>query len=113
MHELSIACGLVRAASEEAARHGVSRVTKVELLLGALAGVEPDALRFCFPAAAAGTACEGAELSIEIVPARGRCAHCDATSEVRDFMSACPVCGAWPLGLEGGREMTLRALEVG
>jgi len=112
MHELSIACGLVKTAVNEAERHGASRVVSIELVLGALTGVEPEALSFCFPMAAAGTTCAGAELKIEIEAAKGRCGRCDATSEVRDLMSPCPHCGGWPLGLEGGREMRVRALEV-
>jgi hydrogenase nickel incorporation protein HypA/HybF len=112
VHELSIACGLVRTAVGEATRHGAARVLELDLVVGALTGVEPDALAFCFPMAAAGTLCEGAELKIEIEPARGHCTSCDATSEVSSLMSPCPRCGAWPLGLEGGREMKLRSVEV-
>jgi hydrogenase nickel incorporation protein HypA/HybF len=112
MHELSLAQSLIQASIDEAARHGASRVVSVDLVIGALAGVEPEALSFCFPVAAAGTVCDGAELRIEIEPATGRCASCTSTSEVRDLMSSCPQCGAWPLGLTGGREMRLRALEV-
>ena len=112
MHELSIARGIVRTATEAASRHGAARVVKVDVVVGALCGVEPGALAFCFPAAAAGTVCEGAELAIEVEPATGYCERCASKSDVRDFMSPCPACGAWPLGLEGGREMKLRALEV-
>jgi len=112
MHELSIACSLVKAAIDEAARHGVARVVKVDVVLGALSGVEMEALTFCFPAVARGTALEGARLEVEIEPARGHCGACGADSEVRDFMSPCPSCGAWPIGIEGGREMRLKALEV-
>ncbi len=112
MHELSIAQDLVQAAVDEVGRHGGSRVVSVELVIGALVGVEPEALTFCFPVAAAGTVCDGAELRIEIEPATGHCSNCTTTSEVRELMSPCPQCGAWPLGLTGGREMRLRALEV-
>lgn len=112
MHELSIACGLVQSAVSEAARHGATRVTSLDLVLGALTGVEPAALTFCFPAAAAGTVCDGAELRIEVEPARGWCNHCNTCSDVRELMSPCPRCGAWPMDLEGGREMRLRSLEV-
>lgn len=112
MHELSIACSLVKAASDEATRQGATHVVKVDVVLGALSGVEMDSLMFCFPAVARGTVCEGAGLNVEIVPALGRCPGCATTSEVRDFMSACPKCGSWPLGIKGGREMTLRALEI-
>lgn len=112
MHELSIACSLVKAAVTEATRHGATRVAKIEVVLGALSGVEMDALLFCFPAVARGTVCEGARLDVEIEPARGHCALCGSDCEVLDFMSACPECGAWPIGIEGGRDMRLRALEV-
>jgi hydrogenase nickel incorporation protein HypA/HybF len=112
VHELSIACELVKSAAAEATRHGAARVVGVDLVLGALTGVEPDALAFCFPVAAAGTPCDGAELRIEIEPAKGRCADCAATSEINSLMSPCPRCGAWPIGLEGGREMRLRSVEV-
>ena len=112
MHELSIACSLVKAAIEEAARHGVTRVARVDVVLGALSGVEMEALTFCFPAVARGTVCEGATLDVEVEPARGHCPACGSTSDVRDFMSSCPSCGTWPIGLEGGREMRLKALEV-
>ncbi len=112
MHELSIACSLVKTAVDEARRNGSSRVVSLDLVLGALAGVQPDALTFCFPVAAAGTACEGAHLHIEIEPAKGHCVQCDATSDILDLMSACPQCGTWPIGLDGGREMRLRSVEV-
>jgi hydrogenase nickel incorporation protein HypA/HybF len=112
MHELSIACSLVKAAVDEAERNGATHVVKLDVVLGALSGVEMDALLFCFPAVARGTVCEGAGLDVEIQPATGHCHVCFSTSEVSDFLSPCPQCGEWPLGLEGGREMKLRSLEV-
>lgn len=112
LHELSIACSLVKTAALEAARHGITRVTKVDVVLGALAGVEMDALLFCFPAVARGTVCEGAALDIEVEAATGHCPACGGVTEVRDYMNRCSACGSWPLGVEGGRDMRVRALEV-
>lgn len=112
MHEMSIAVSLVQTSLEQAAVHGAGGVSRVFLRLGALSGVEPEALKFCFPMAAAGTLCEGAELEIQVQPARGLCGRCGATSLVHGLMDPCPGCGAWPLGLEGGREIQLESLEV-
>jgi hydrogenase nickel incorporation protein HypA/HybF len=112
VHELSIATSLVETAVRNAEVAGARTVVSLELKLGALAGVEPEALSFCFPVAARGTICEGAELKLEIVPASGTCAACGALSEVRDLLEPCPACGAWPLAVEGGREMRLESLEV-
>jgi hydrogenase nickel incorporation protein HypA/HybF len=112
MHELSIATSLVETAARCAEANGASRVTGLNVRLGALSGVEPEALSFCFPIAARETPCEGAELKLEIVPAAGTCGKCGARTEVRDLLAPCPACGEWPLGVEGGREMQLTSLEV-
>lgn len=112
MHELSIAQNLVRIASETAAQRGAGRVLRLEVRLGALAGVQTDALSFCFPVAAKATVCEGATLQLTVVPALGTCGQCGGSCEVSDPMAPCPTCDAWPLLLEGGSEMTLRCLEV-
>lgn len=112
MHELSIAVSLIQSTVEQALARGATGVSRIHLRLGALSGVEPEALDFCFPLAARGTLCEGAELDIEVRAARGVCAACGQTSPIHGLMEPCPACGAWPLALEGGREIQLEALEV-
>jgi len=112
VHELSIATSLVETAARNAEAAGARSVVSLDLKVGALAGVEPDALSFCFPVAARGTICEGAELRLEVGPGSGTCAACGGKTEVRDLLAPCPACGAWPLAVEGGREMRLESLEV-
>jgi len=112
MHELSIAMSLVEAACREARANGAHSVRRVQVVLGALSGIEPDALCFCFPIAAQETLCAAAELELRVVPASGRCQHCGQHSDVTDLLAPCPACGSWPLVVEGGREMLLESLEV-
>ncbi len=112
MHELSIAMSLVQTAVRHAEAEGARSVQRVKVRVGALSGVEPDALSFCFPVAARESLCEGADLDLEIVPGAGTCPACGATSEVRDLMAPCPTCGSWPLAVEGGRDLALDSLEV-
>jgi hydrogenase nickel incorporation protein HypA/HybF len=73
MHEVSIAQGLMKILEDETKKHGVSRVTRVHVRIGELATCVPDALTFAFEIVSEGTVAEGAELKIEVVPARGRC----------------------------------------
>ena len=73
MHELSIATSLVETAVRSAESNGAQRVVGLDVRLGSLSGVEPEALSFCFPIAARETLCEGAELRLRIVPASGTC----------------------------------------
>jgi hydrogenase nickel incorporation protein HypA/HybF len=112
MHELSIAASLVETAVRSAEANGARKVVGLTVRLGALSGVEPEALSFCFPIAARETVCEGAELRLEIVPASGTCGACGSREEVRDLLAPCGSCGEWPLRIEGGREMRLESLEV-
>jgi len=112
MHELSIATSLVETAVRSAESNGAQRVVGLDVRLGSLSGVEPEALSFCFPIAARETLCEGAELRLRIVPASGTCGKCGTQTDVSDLLAPCPACGDWPLRIEGGREMQLESLEV-
>ncbi|MEU4732577.1 MULTISPECIES: hydrogenase maturation nickel metallochaperone HypA/HybF [unclassified Streptomyces] len=108
MHEMSIAMAVVGQV-EEAAPEGAVAVSRVELEVGELAGVVPDALAFCFELACAGTVLEGAELVTRSVRARAHCAAC--TGEWAVGMPpelCCPGCGgATEVELLCGRELRI------
>jgi hydrogenase nickel incorporation protein HypA/HybF len=113
MHELSIARDLIDLAVEEAARAGASRVVRVKLRLGALAGVIPPALRTAFDAARVGTSAAGAALDIEHVPATIRCERCNSEHQLDSpHDRRCPACRTPAAVLTAGRELELAELEV-
>src|SRR3954451_7644224 len=113
MHELSIAQDLIDLVTEEAARAGASRVVRVKLRLGALAGVIPPALRTAFHAARVGTPAADASLDIEHVPATIHCAHCGIDRPLDNIQSrVCPVCGTPAPVLACGEELELAEIEV-
>ena len=70
MHELSIAISLVETICEELPALGAVRVAKVNLRIGALSGVAPDALAFAFDLATDNTRIAGAQLQIESTEGR-------------------------------------------
>jgi hydrogenase nickel incorporation protein HypA/HybF len=107
MHELSIADSVVRIACAHA---GGRRIEAVELKVGHLRQVVPDALAFAFTLVAEGTLAEGAELLIEEVPAAGVCRACGAESELPGFPLACGTCGSLDLELVRGEELLVDAL---
>src|SRR5579872_2457100 len=76
MHELSIAMGIVDAATDEAQRRGV-RVNAVHLRLGALSGVVKDALLFSYEVACQDTPLHGSRLIVEDVPIAVFCPRCE------------------------------------
>ncbi|MEU9716453.1 hydrogenase maturation nickel metallochaperone HypA [Streptomyces sp. NPDC047976] len=110
MHEMSIAMAVVDQVAEAAQAGAARSVSRVELEIGELAGVVPDALAFSFQLACTATPLEGAELVTHAVTARARCASC--TGEWAVGMPPelrCPDCGqAGAVELLTGRELRIR-----
>ena len=109
MHELAIADSVVRIACAHAAGR---RVARVELKVGHLRQVVPSALEFAFGLVAEGTELEGAELSIEAVPAAGRCRGCGAEGPFPLLPPACGACGSYAVEVVSGEELLVDALEL-
>jgi hydrogenase nickel incorporation protein HypA/HybF len=109
MHELSIADAVVTIASRHAAGR---KVTRVELRVGHLRQVVPDALRFAFELVAQGTEVEGAELVMEEVPAMVRCRECGAETVLEAFPAHCAACGTLDVDVAGGDELLVDSLEL-
>jgi hydrogenase nickel incorporation protein HypA/HybF len=109
MHELAIADAIVAIAREHA---NGRRVALVEVKVGALRQVVPEALAFAFELVAVGTPVEGAELVIDEVEARVECRTCEAKSVVPEFPFACARCGSVDVDVVGGEELHVEALEL-
>ena len=112
MHEMSLAEGVLQLIEDAARAQAFSRVIAVWLEIGQLAGVEADAMRFCFDAVTRGSLAEGARLEIIATPGAGRCMRCDAEVAMSEAFGACPRCGGYQLKLTGGTEMRVKELEV-
>ena len=108
MHELGIARQVVAAALERSAGRPV-RV--VHLVVGRLAGVSVESVRFGFAHAAAGTPLEGAVLDVRVEPARASCRSCGERFEAEDLVPTCR-CGSLDVAVTGGREVLVESLDV-
>jgi hydrogenase nickel incorporation protein HypA/HybF len=108
MHELAIAQSVVDAVGEHS---GGAPVARVRLRVGALAGVVPDAIRFCFELVADGTCVEGADLVIEEVAGQGHCRTCDCAVALPDLILLCP-CGSADVQILAGRELMVASIDM-
>ena len=108
MHELALTCSIVEMAGEVAQGNRVLRVT---LVIGKLAGVMTEAIRFCFDAVAHGTNLEGAVLDIIEPEGRARCAACGVEFVTPDLFAACS-CGSFALTRLQGDELTIKSIEL-
>jgi hydrogenase nickel incorporation protein HypA/HybF len=112
MHELSLCESLLDIIKTNANTQGYTRVKQVWLEIGALAGVEPEAMRFGFDAVTRGTLAEGALLHIIELPARAWCIQCSAMVEIQQRFEPCPGCASPLLQPQGGDALRIKELEV-
>jgi hydrogenase nickel incorporation protein HypA/HybF len=112
MHEMGLAESVVQIVQDYARREGFGRVKTVRLEVGRLSGVEMEAMRFCFDAAARTTPAEGARLEIVEVPGTAWCLRCSASVPLAARYDPCPHCGGYQLQVTGGTEMRVKELEV-
>ena len=99
---------------EAARREGAKRDVKIEVRVGALAGVVPEALTFAFDALKRGTPADAAELSITQVPYDARCYGCGLEFEVHESWAVvpCPACGEPSTIAARADELTIGAMHV-
>jgi hydrogenase nickel incorporation protein HypA/HybF len=114
VHELSICQGVleIALAALGCLPPPVPRVERVTVRVGRLTAVVPDSLRYHFDVLIPGTSLEGAELVIEEIPIRGRCADCVAEFEIDTLSFVCPRCGSGFVELYSGRELEVVSLET-
>jgi hydrogenase nickel incorporation protein HypA/HybF len=108
MHELAITESVIEAISD---RFGSARIVRVQLEIGKLSGVMPDAVRFCFGLSAEGTALANAVLEIVETPGRAQCVACGAIADFDDPIALCR-CGSANLEFFSGRELKIREVEM-
>ena len=82
------------------------------LEIGELAGVEIEALEFCFDAVKRNSLAADAEMNIIPVPGRAWCMQCSEPVEIDERAQACPKCGSYQLQVTGGDQMRIKELEV-
>jgi hydrogenase nickel incorporation protein HypA/HybF len=112
MHEMSLCESVIQLIEQQADEQGFTKVTTVCLEIGALAGVEIEAMRFCFDAIAKDTVADAAKLEIIHVQGRAECPACKHQTQVSARFDLCPECGHYPLNILAGEDMQIKELEV-
>jgi len=108
MHEMGITRNIVSIVAEQAK---LKKVTRVQLEVGKLSAIMPDALLFCFDVVAKGTVLEGATLEIIEVTGRAICRACNADVELHNLVTACE-CGSRDLNRISGEELNIKEMEL-
>ena len=107
---MSLAVSLLERCLAEAAKGGLSSVTRLSVELGALQSIEPDLLVEAFRAAALGSVAQGAVLELRLQDAQARCEACGQAFSPTYQSYVCPQCGKAEVTILKGKEMFLLSL---
>jgi hydrogenase nickel incorporation protein HypA/HybF len=112
MHELSIAISIIELAEEEARKANATSISKIEVEIGDMAGIEKEALQFCWDSAIQGTMAGEAELVIHSVAGEAHCLECGTDFPIEHFFAECPSCKSYRYEVTKGKELRVSSLMV-
>ncbi|MFN3870350.1 MAG: hydrogenase maturation nickel metallochaperone HypA [Aquificaceae bacterium] len=112
MHEFSIVQSLLELLEEEATKHKAKRITRIEVIVGVLSGVEPHLLKLAFDTFKEGTVAEDSEFLVKVEKLKVWCKDCEKEYEKEELNLLCPICGSLNTQIRGGQELLLKSIEL-
>lgn len=107
MHEESLVRSLLRQVESIAVEHHAVQITKIEVEIGPLSGVEPLLVASAFERVAPSTVCAAAALSISEVALGAVCDSCGVEFELAELSFRCPDCQAQNIRIVRGDQFRL------
>jgi hydrogenase nickel incorporation protein HypA/HybF len=112
MHELSIVINILEIAEENAKTLHAKIIHEIEMDIGALSGVDYEALEFAMEHAPKNEMLKNTKLLINKIPAKARCNSCQSEFEVSDFYTPCPTCHQFDHDIFQGKELKVKSIKV-
>jgi hydrogenase nickel incorporation protein HypA/HybF len=109
MHEMSITQGIIDLCLEHA---GGRQIRSLDVEIGELSSVVPEAIEFCFEACSRETLLEGAKLTIFRIPGKGLCQECGRETPLTELYGSCRHCNSNRVTIMAGEELRVREIEV-
>jgi hydrogenase nickel incorporation protein HypA/HybF len=110
MHEMAFATNLYEQVMGIVQSQGPLTVKKIELEVGALQLVAPEAFEMAWEAVRADTPLAEAALHITEIKSSARCRHCERVFEPAIDNYLCPNCGQADAELLAGNDIILKSL---
>lgn len=112
MHELSITQNILSITLEKANAAHASKVSKINLVIGALSGIVHECVQLYFGILSKDTIAAEATLFFRQSPTQLRCRSCATTFSPRNSDWACPSCQQQNVEIIAGRECYIDSIEV-
>jgi len=110
MHEMSMAVGIIETVLQAANDSGARRVSRIELAVGQLRLVVPEAMEMAWQAVSEGTIAAGSEIAMTETPIEARCNQCGQvfSPEIDNYL--CPGCGKADVEITAGNDIMLTSI---
>lgn len=112
MHELSVAQSILSIVEGAAPKIPDATITKVNLQIGELSGIELEALKFALSITQKHTILENAEFDIEVIRGEAECPQCKTVFPMHYYGCCCPTCKNYFIHVLKGREMKVLNIVV-
>jgi len=113
MHEMAVAENIIKVIEEKLAEQDQKgTVTKINLKIGKLTCVEPEALRLSFEVILKEPPFQNASLIIDSIPITGKCKDCHKNFSLDDLEFSCPFCGSFKIEIITGKELFVESFEI-
>jgi hydrogenase nickel incorporation protein HypA/HybF len=112
VHEFGITQEILRAVLEASTAAGATRINTVNVTIGDLTEVVPDALQFAWEALTADTLAGGAVLHIEETQGRSVCLQCSEEFTHDRYDRVCTKCGSFATKVLSGDELRIDDIDV-
>lgn len=112
MHEYSIVSALIEQCEQHAKANRANKITRVDIKLGVMSGVEPALLETAFETFKLDGICRDAELRMTLQPLVIACLDCHQESEIAERSIVCPACHSYHTRVLDGEDMLLMQLEM-
>lgn len=112
MHEVSIAEEIKEIVIEKLKEQKAKKIKTINLEIGKMTSVVPEALLFAFEIISKNTPLENAKINIEMVEIKAKCKNCKKVFSLNDFEYLCPFCNKTNLEMISGRELIIKSIEM-
>lgn len=112
MHELPATENLLDLALKHAEKANANRIKDINIVIGQLASIIDDSVKFYWDIISKDTIAEGALLHFHRIQTKFLCKDCNYTFSPSDENFECPNCSAVNIQIIAGREFYLDSIEI-
>ncbi len=112
MHELAVTESILQIVLQSAEENGATKVTDINLTIGALSSIVDDSVQFYWDHISKGSIAEEAKLHFNRILAKLKCQNCGTEFQLIEELTPCPNCQSINLQIIAGEEFQVDAIEI-